>query len=358
MTHKTYFEEQYWDNNPFNPATFRLFREWYTQNKPWRQPLPWSVDRRLVTRYQSNSPFGRQFVPMLQDALPSFSGLWDFTISKAYNKLTSAVGDSSGWGENLAEANQSIQTIVTRAHQLGQVASALRGGNIGSALDLLQHPDSSLLRQRLRKAKSFSNQWLELHFGWVPAITDISNSLNTLSKADFGLRQVKGSSTDKRESRFREDDGDQGFHTRVIETSVHTKFSLWVRINNPNAYLANQFGVANPLAVAWNLIPYSFVVDWFSNVGQCLGAMTDWVGLSREREQTNLSVKAVTTDHWFFRNTIPPNDPLFITIDSQMEGLFVDRITSVSGPNLTLYPFKGLSVTRGATAIALLLQKL
>lgn len=358
MAHKTYFEEQNFDNNPFNPPTFLLSREWYTQNKPWRQPLPWSVDRRLVTLYRTNSPFGRQFVPQLQNALPSFTGLWDYTFSKAYGKLVDALGDSSGWGENLAEAHQAINMIAGRGLQLAQAASALRRGNLGSALDILQHPDASLLKRRLRKTKSFANQWLELHFGWVPAITDISNSLNTLSKTDFGLRQIKGSAQDWTEHRLREDDGDQGFHTQVLNVRVRARTTAWVRVTNPNAYLANQFGVANPLSVAWNLVPYSFVVDWFSNVNQCLNAMTDWVGLQREREQTNISVEAVTTDKWFFRNTIPPNDPLFITVDSEMKGLYIGRITSIPAPRLTLYPFKGLSPVRGATAISLLLQKL
>lgn len=359
MTHKFKSEVRYRDNNPGNPQTYALYRDWYTQNKPWRQPLPWSVSRRQVLRYQTNSPFGNYpFYPQLSNITDFPSGTLDVAFAKSYEKLFNQVGDTSSWGENLAEGHQAINTIVSRARQLAAVASSLHRGNIGSALNQLAHPDTNSIRRKLGKAKSFSNQWLELHFGWVPMVNDISNSLNTLSKTDFGLRKVSGGSSTKEVFHVREDDGAGGYHIRHIETSVRCRATAWVRVSNPNAFLANQFGVANPLSVAWNLIPYSFVVDWFSNVGQCLNAMTDWVGLAREREQTSFSSDVVWSDYYLYSNTVPPNDPPYITVDSMMKGLYVGRMTSIPAPPLILKPFKGFSPVRGATAIALLLQKL
>jgi hypothetical protein len=39
-------------------------------------------------------------------------------------------------------------------------------------------------------------------------------------------------------------------------------------------------GVVNPLSIAWEVIPFSFVVDWFIPVGQVLEACTATMGLS------------------------------------------------------------------------------
>lgn len=42
----------------------------------------------------------------------------------------------------------------------------------------------------------------------------------------------------------------------------------------------NQLGLANPLALAWELTSLSFVVDWILPIGQVLNALTASAGLS------------------------------------------------------------------------------
>lgn len=52
-----------------------------------------------------------------------------------------------------------------------------------------------------------------------------------------------------------------------------------VTVNNPNAHLANQLGLLNPIQWINEAIPLSFVVDWFSNLSQVISQLTDFVGL-------------------------------------------------------------------------------
>jgi hypothetical protein len=41
----------------------------------------------------------------------------------------------------------------------------------------------------------------------------------------------------------------------------------------------SQLGMANPLSLAWELLPYSFVVDWFLPIGQFLSSLDYALGL-------------------------------------------------------------------------------
>lgn len=43
--------------------------------------------------------------------------------------------------------------------------------------------------------------------------------------------------------------------------------------------MLNQLGLANPLATAWELVSYSFVVDWFVPIGPVLNALSARAGL-------------------------------------------------------------------------------
>jgi hypothetical protein len=53
------------------------------------------------------------------------------------------------------------------------------------------------------------------------------------------------------------------------------------KVRVSNAFISNldTAGVINPLSIAWELSPYSFVVDWFIPVGNVLSALSDTIGL-------------------------------------------------------------------------------
>jgi hypothetical protein len=74
--------------------------------------------------------------------------------------------------------------------------------------------------------------------------------------------------------------------TRTFTGRGRVTYSAGVDIANPNLWLANRMGVINPAVVAWDLVPWSFVVNMFVNVNAVLGSFTDLVGLNL----TNVSV--------------------------------------------------------------------
>jgi hypothetical protein len=166
--------------------------------------------------------------------------------------------------------------IAKRALQLTDFVKALKRGRFGDAWAALGI--TKVNRELKGKHKRAADLWLELHFGWEPLIYDIGDAIEVLQgprppsevegRGVFRLRNrtVTGASPNR------------DFVERNYKFT--TKCCALVAVENPNQALANQMGFVNPLSVAWELVPYSFVVDWFLPVGGFLNSFTSYCGLS------------------------------------------------------------------------------
>jgi hypothetical protein len=354
MTAKSKTEVRYGiDQGGWSYTTYDMFRSWNTQPKPWRKPLPFHFNCLRNTRHLDYSPDGGHGM-----ILPVSFWYSQQAVNNSYEKMVGQIGDASSWGENLAEAHQSIDLMT---HALSTITSAtkqIKTGNIFAAAKTLGLGELSNKQQRrIRNAKSVGNRWLEYHFGFQPLMQDVHSSLQTLSKTDFGLRTIEGRSIDRERDQSRTYQYDSVGRQVYVGITDHRKSysirqSCKIRVSNPNAYLANQFGVVNPLTVAWNLIPYSFVVDWFSNVSQCLNAMTDFVGLTKEDAYfTTFSRNQLDHEDWWDQKD-------YYSFAYSNETVDCSRGSGTVGPSPVLKSFKGFSLTRAVTGISLLLQHL
>lgn len=343
-------ETQYlYDAGGFKYPVFYYDRIWNTQKRPYKHAMAFAYENFRYQILADRSDGG--------SASPNQIGFMDPSdaINSSYEQLTNGIGEQSQFANNLLEAKESIGMIESRGLQIVKSLRSLRKGNVAGAISALGSPQPTRgQKNALSRAKSVSDQWLELHFGWVPLIQDIHAASNTLSKTDFGSRRITGSGNLSAQSNERVDNSPSNFERNSVRQKVNVRQVCRIRVSNPNAFLANQFGVVNPASVAWEAVPYSFVVDWFANVGQCLNAMTDFVGLTVE--------DAFVTTFWqnSFDHSVQylrPQDFQYSHSDRTTQVRCV-RGFGVQGPVLKLKPFKGLSVTRGATAIALVLQHL
>jgi hypothetical protein len=329
------------------PVWIEIQRKWYRQRKPYNLPLEFTFDMKRIELYKSNDPYstkGTQNVPYWVDTECN-----DASYAKAYAKLVNALKkDSAQMAVSLAERKQALDMIAKRSIQLMQFSRALRKFRFGEACDILGISRKSQPKGVRAKGSSFGSNFLEFHFGWSPLIGDIGNAVETLQKGLPPFR-VSTSCTSKR--KFTEYTG-SGFSycEWKHDVSVSWRLTTEVEVSNPNLWLANQLGFVNPALVVWELVPFSFLLDWFVNVSDFLSSFTEFWGLSFQRpfrtrlqnySRSGCYIQHPDREYWLGRYVL------------------VQRIPgSFPGPALRVRSPWALSPTRGLTAISLLLQQL
>jgi hypothetical protein len=132
-----------------------------------------------------------------------------------------------------------------------------------------------------------ARKYLEIVYGWRPLMQDIYGVYLLAKEHSLRAMLLSGKGVANRDL----SGGDGSFHdfsnavtTQWTSTHEHAKCSciLYGRIDPNHAGLRslNQLGLLNPLSLAWELVNWSFVIDWFCPIGAVLNALTAPAGLS------------------------------------------------------------------------------
>lgn len=263
--------------------------------------------------------------------------------NRAYEKFVSKIHDTATLSLLFAERREASRMILNRVVTLIRAWAALLRGNFRKFVRTLNVPPKRKHRGVVRvRGKQASAYWLEYWFGWSPFVQDIYTAVELLDSA-YPIKRVTAVSGNSRS--FAEP-----FSYRCLKELTVCKISADVEVENEMLYRASQFGIVNPAVVAWELVPFSFLVDWFVPVGNYLRSFTDFVGLRLNNPCTTYFIKG--EGEGGYRITSPYNRP------ATSRDIFVamTRTTEIPGPTITAAIPERLSVTRGATAISLLVQ--
>jgi len=334
----------------FRPIAVSIVRVSFKQKPPYNQSLPYQLDKMVYdlrysftgNGYAGWNPPGRHTQSRVM------------AQAKAYEAFKSRTGDYSQWANNLLEAGKSLDSATSAAVQLYRAAVRVKKFDFSGAARIL----NILKPSGASRKKQFAHNWLEYHFGWEPLLADIHSGMKSLSR-DFSPKAISGRGSVDLSNPYSHTDSGQGFGgsyiSRVVtEETVKTsvKIGANIRVVNPNANLVREVGLINPLSVAWEAVPFSFVVDWFSNVGQVLDSATEFVGLEITQAYTTVFTRTRRTETSLSSYSAHPE--WFSSESHSKAGIFVDRSLGISSPSFYIKPFKGFSVIRGATAVALL----
>lgn len=178
---------------------------------------------------------------------------------------------SASLGITAASWRQSADMIRLRCRMLS--------GRADYWAERLSHSrdDARMVRKYERQLASFH---LEVIFGWVPLMADIQASCNTLITSRFSSwEQVASHHEGFDQRRWSLYEGNNVTASYDTTLTYRCKVSAQVQIDNPNLWLRERAGLNNYASIAWDLVPWSFVVNMFVNTGQLAQSLTDYAGL-------------------------------------------------------------------------------
>lgn len=168
--------------------------------------------------------------------------------NRALGRLNALVRGSLDLGVDLAEGGQTIRMI----RSLHRVERFARSG-------------------KWKYFKNPANGWLEWQYGWRPLLSDVWEASDSSARA---ARKALTHVTAKATQPIRTADKGRTYFVNTTPPSVREGFGVqgckFVLNLTPRETDPGQWSSLNPVSLAWEVIPYSFVIDWFVDVSSYL----------------------------------------------------------------------------------------
>ena len=231
------------------------------------------VDDFISNRYR----LGSYVVPN-----PGYDNGLSESVTKALNSLSE---NYIGVGADLGEAHQVIDLFSTSAARLAAGLKAFKTKRFAEFALIFSDKTKGRVSPNLNR---LSDLWLEYSYGWKPLMSDLyeiyPHVVNAVYKPLFVRGYGHGTSSNK-----------VAFVYDVLDVhgsvSTSSKTELIGVVTKPWLYELQQIGLVNPLSVAWELVPWSFAIDWFVPVGAALQALTSTCGLAFDGGRTTNQTK-------------------------------------------------------------------
>ena len=262
---------------------------------------------------------------------------------------------------------------VLRNRALDQLNDKVRG-DLDVAVDLAEiHQTKRMLKLtdqakelssklinsfRYGKAKALSDLWLQYTYGMKPLVGTIFGCADQMLRTQLNrYERFSGRASEVvRNPRVILDNCWGGQSTYNTTGNFKVSCTIGVFMYQPDIDVA-RWATLNPINLAWELMPYSFVVDWFLDVGGYLHSLeTTSLYWNRMRSgyETQLQAWNLNID-----NLYKGSDGYYSKTTGYSNGRWIDRQLLTGYPSPSFPSFKAnLGSSRLLSAAALLAQQL
>jgi len=171
----------------------------------------------------------------------------------------------------VGEGAETARFVANRAFLLYRALRLIGRGNFGEAAQVLGSELSQNASKRLNRMRSqyssptalAANGWLEYQFAIRPLMGDAYGAVKEYHEKRQVGKEI--------EARARVQDGAKGTVYRA---------GILATVRSSEVRTLQQLGITNPLLAAWELVPLSFIIDWFLPIGPYLQYLDSTVGLT------------------------------------------------------------------------------
>jgi hypothetical protein len=273
--------------------------------------------------------------------------------------------------EDLFQAKQTLSLFTNNSNRLRASIMFLRRGNLGKATASIGTSPSkaavktfsSLRRNGVTGSRLLAEMWLELRYGWIPLINDIDGSIKSFSKF---ITQKNGEVATAKASVHKVAEGTTPINNALLVNtkevgkryyfvSTSERMSITYKLDDRVVNLFASLGFTSPTALVWELIPFSFVVDWFLPIGNALQAYHTFDGLSFLRGYKTYFTRQTCTASISYSGDDLPYTTANVSGVGFATGLKVDRVVLTDFPKPNFPRLKNpVSLIHAANAAALL----
>lgn len=237
----------------------------------------------------------------------------------------------------------------------------------GKTLTMLEKPVGSWLRynrkfQLASAGLSAANAWLAYRYGARPLIKSIEGIVKESFRTVRHVRQTTRTAMQDQATSVSTSAYNGGGTHRTFQTTQVEKYEVrCVSLDEALSGMAHRSGLSakSLLTLPWELIPYSFVVDWLANVGDFIGA------LAQATQPASLGqCETHTWDYTWTRVTTSAyvDPPLYGhpgAYSAKYAAILRARYPSLTSPGLTFKSdFRLLNPTRLTDSVALIGQQI
>jgi hypothetical protein len=201
---------------------------------------------------------------------------------KLLEKLLQAVkGFDFNLGVNLAQMRQVSSMVDINLRKITGALLDLRKGRFADAARQL----GARPRRTHLRVDDVSGRWLELQYGWLPLISDTFNAAKAFEAISQGP-QTRVVRVSHKKTRSLEASTSPTTHTARYEKTTRRTliYEMAEELSVPR-----QLGLLDPLSVAWEILPWSFVIDWFIPIGSYLDVVNQVPHLKGRFLQTTVT---------------------------------------------------------------------
>ncbi len=273
---------------------------------------------------------------------PNFPGPLKPDLDVLNGAIRAKIKDSNlNLAQAMAEYRQTARLFSNAVRDIAGIVRNIRSGRGGEKLfKALQQPPNKM-------SGAVANRWLEFQYGVRPLMSDVHGSAEALAKAlDEGVFMYQ--SVRRTERSFAPTA--YPFLYGGTEFEVSLKVTARYQVRSAAVKQLAEVGITNPALLAWEVIPYSFVIDWFVPVGNWLASIDALAGVSDL--VVNRSYKSVATTQVVGRSKDFKMVPFGKSMETRSERFAPS--SSISFPRLEYKP--SLSLEKVLNAAALIRQ--
>lgn len=235
---------------------------------------PWTMD--AITRSGNANSIGAYYIGGDDTTMAQWG---NNETNRLNGRLISKInGHQLQLGIAIGEGRKTIEMVYSNITAISGALVDVKRGDFRSAKRLLalaqpQRKNVTIWSANKAdakfKSKTLANRWLELQYGWLPLLSDVNEGMKAIAVLSDPPRlwKIKTGYNKPKETK-----------TSTMSVSGGTiKWAYKAQVKGrmmhelvENLSVARSLGLMAPEAVAWEIMPWSFVIDWFIPIGTYL----------------------------------------------------------------------------------------